>query len=1163
MNERTGNIIKFKPERMRDESRHTFTKEKNVLSNRFLVTDMNTNENSETKVKAVSSDRVESDQFSAAKENAGNLFLINGTFSSKSVGDTVPQSNHRMQTDCTKLETYQTKSAKEQDFCFDKSRNSFPQYDGTHNNDEDEDDECLFVEIRDDDVQNGTRMRQVLNEIDWQNDDVIETQDENGIDSLGLRMNNRNANGLNAQLRQQSRLMKRGGLANVQPLTQILKGGYPDSNFETRQNATTRASEYSNRDDVNVRRSVSEPRNLTRSSYLNSVSERRNQVRLPVNETVQASMSADTRAINVRNRPVSAFRETLPQQSTRYFELERNTVRPTNVRYTDNRGRGVYSDETVTMAKQWENRPVFVRNEGMNTVWPNNNKTGALRYNEDRVMTEWNSQKHQSVNPHSTGMNDDYRSLPVPKVTVSSATQTNDGDGYVEWRSRNKENNATTAIEQPRMREGRSNYLKLKEFTGAESVDIFIKRYRLCQAQNCWTPSESFNNLCCALSGPASQLLLESGSEGNMDAEELVTKLQNRYGSSNQRILWQVQLQAKRQAESESLGDLVSDVRRLSNLAFPGSRNEHSNYVIVKAYIDSLRERDIAGKLLEREPSDLDEAYRISLKLLAFKEAASEEQRVAERSKVRVRSAKELESEENKTKSQLEKRLQQVERELAAQKKEKSYDVREQWYPTNGRSVEQLMTPVNQRPWTNNRQPYKSYQPQRHYVNGRSVNNRTNDGPGYVNQNYNGYAPNFDREAMQSNSYDRVQDETVLHVRGMSTRGDYGLTGCYRNRPIFCSLDSGAQCSIIGKNLMKRRDIRRSTQRVVATNGTDVLIVGQSTIPLFINGMKVVTHVYVSSDTRKLILGLPWMQSNQLSWNMKENWIELRNRRIPVHCRSQTLGPTRINGLKMVTPPTTPQTNNEAETRDVRDGTLEGPRPVLDSMTMWTGCSQPSGFSLRAGGTRGKRGQSDVNGVSELLSTANMNADEVNGLKEPKATVKLPDDWDRATIAAEQEEDVDLKWVIRRKTLSSTAPTPDELRGKSEMIKRLVTQWDQLELCDGLLTRRWMDDDNATVRWYQLIPPIARRATLIQSAHGGMAKGPFGVRRTMKRLRRRAYWPGWTKDVRAQLQSCIPCASYKRDKIKLSLGLIPIVWDEPEEGIDVAPLIVTDPQVPK
>jgi hypothetical protein len=264
--------------------------------------------------------------------------------------------------------------------------------------------------------------------------------------------------------------------------------------------------------------------------------------------------------------------------------------------------------------------------------------------------------------------------------------------------------------------------------------------------------------------------------------------------------------------------------------------------------------------------------------------------------------------------------------------------------------------------------------------------------------------------------------------------------------------------------------------------------------------MKVLTPVYVSSDIQQLVLGLPWMQSNQLSWNMKENWIELRNRRIPVHCRSKPSGPTRINGLKL---------------------------------------------------------------VPESWTTAAMEEEDGNLIEEPKATVKLPDDWDRATIAAEQEEDIDLGWVIRRKTLSNTAPTPDELRDKSVLVKRLVTQWDRLELCDGLLTRRWMDDDKVTVRWYQLIPPMARRATLLQSAHGGTTEGPFGLRRTMKRVRRRAYWPGWTKDVRSQLKCCIPCACYKRDKLKISLGAIPIVWDEPEGVIDVAPLVVTDPQALK
>ena len=147
-------------------------------------------------------------------------------------------------------------------------------------------------------------------------------------------------------------------------------------------------------------------------------------------------------------------------------------------------------------------------------------------------------------------------------------------------------------------------------------------------------------------------------------------------------------------------------------------------------------------------------------------------------------------------------------------------------------------------------------------------------------------------------------------------------------------------------------------------------------------------------------------------------------------------------------------------------------------------------------------------------------------------SINLPTDWSLDMIVAEQKADKDIGWVMQKKLESETAPSHEEMRNMSPVVKTLVAQWPQLDLHAGLLTRMWLDAEETDVRWRQIILPVARRNVLIRLAHEGMNGGHLGIRRTMAHVQKRAYWPNWKEDVQVQLRQCVPCARYCRGKPK-------------------------------
>ncbi len=149
-------------------------------------------------------------------------------------------------------------------------------------------------------------------------------------------------------------------------------------------------------------------------------------------------------------------------------------------------------------------------------------------------------------------------------------------------------------------------------------------------------------------------------------------------------------------------------------------------------------------------------------------------------------------------------------------------------------------------------------------------------------------------------------------------------------------------------------------------------------------------------------------------------------------------------------------------------------------------------------------------------------------------------------LADEQKNDPDIREVLQEKKAIKDKPGWDEVAAWSATAKALWQQWDRLEVRNGVLFRRFeFLDCRPSV--LQVIVPYKLRRQVFKAVHGGMTGGHMGRTRTMQQLQFRAYWPGWTSDVKQFLKQCSPCAQYHRGKAPKISPLKPFpagdVWE--------------------
>jgi hypothetical protein len=138
--------------------------------------------------------------------------------------------------------------------------------------------------------------------------------------------------------------------------------------------------------------------------------------------------------------------------------------------------------------------------------------------------------------------------------------------------------------------------------------------------------------------------------------------------------------------------------------------------------------------------------------------------------------------------------------------------------------------------------------------------------------------------------------------------------------------------------------------------------------------------------------------------------------------------------------------------------------------------------------------------------------------------VTLEPEWKTEELREEQMADSTIRPVLTALE-GERRPAWSEVSGESEEVKALMAMWDRLVIRDGVLCRKFVEDDGESF-YIQLVVPRIRVGRLLQMAHDDPLGGHFGFERTLKKLKA-FYWIGMRKNVKEHCGKCELCMARK------------------------------------
>ncbi|ESO00133.1 hypothetical protein HELRODRAFT_184368 [Helobdella robusta] len=153
---------------------------------------------------------------------------------------------------------------------------------------------------------------------------------------------------------------------------------------------------------------------------------------------------------------------------------------------------------------------------------------------------------------------------------------------------------------------------EISRFDGTGCLKTFLKKFEICARYNNWNLVDMEAYLSCSLTGEASQVLWDLTGLGY---QELVSKLEDRFGTRGHEESYRYELQILRRKPGESLRELSMVTKRLMSLAYPGEQSRLATHLARAFFLSALDNAELELKVREKEPKNIDDALRFAQRL--------------------------------------------------------------------------------------------------------------------------------------------------------------------------------------------------------------------------------------------------------------------------------------------------------------------------------------------------------------------------------------------------------------------------------------------------------------------------------------------------------------------------------------------------------------------
>lgn len=92
-------------------------------------------------------------------------------------------------------------------------------------------------------------------------------------------------------------------------------------------------------------------------------------------------------------------------------------------------------------------------------------------------------------------------------------------------------------------------------------------------------------------------------------------------------------------------------------------------------------------------------------------------------------------------------------------------------------------------------------------------------------------------------------------------------------------------------------------------------------------------------------------------------------------------------------------------------------------------------------------------------------------------------------------------------------------------------KYPQYRVREGKLFRTFGKLHQRDVSWKLVVPP-ERVADVLNETHDAVTAGHLGVKKTLYRVGNSYFWPGWRRDVKRHVRSCLSCQAHKVEQAK-------------------------------